>query len=93
MFFLLFLISNFLIKYFKEDIEIIYGMKVFLKFGYEKMMKLFLGIKLLFMIINKILVFEMVIYLYKIVINYIDFVLIYLDCDEIYDLDIVIILG
>ena len=87
------LTSNFLIKHFKEDIEIIHGTKALSKLGYEKMMKLPPGTKSLLMTTNKTSAFEMATYLYKIVINHIDFVPTYPDCDEIYDLDTAITPG
>ncbi|HBH3602113.1 TPA: sigma 54-interacting transcriptional regulator [Clostridioides difficile] len=87
------LTSNFLIKHFKEDIEIIHGTKALSKLGYEKMMKLPPGTKSLLMTTNKTSAFEMATYLYKICINHIDFVPTYPDCDEIYDLDTAITPG
>lgn len=63
------LTSNFLIKHFKEDIEIIHGTKALSKLGYEKMMKLPPGTKSLLMTTNKTSAFEMATYLYKIGIN------------------------
>ena len=87
------LTSNFLIKHFKEDIEIIHGTKALSKLGYEKMMKLPPGTKSLLMTTNKTSAFEMATYLYKIGINHIDFVPTYPDCDEIYDLDTAITPG
>ncbi|SJP04959.1 hypothetical protein [Clostridioides difficile] len=47
------LTSNFLIKHFKEDIEIIHGTKALSKLGYEKMMKLPPGTKSLLATVYK----------------------------------------